>query len=159
MRFFGPRLLRSLTKLWMPLGQSVVIMGGGIHGCQTAEFLVKRGRKVTIVDTAHEIGEGLLETFVRPHLLNWLDEKGVAMLSGVKYEEITGKGLIVTTREGDRQTIEADTIVTALPLLPNTGLLKSLEGSAPEVYAIGDCIEPCLILDAIADGAHIARAI
>ena len=80
------------------------------------------------------------------------------MLSGVKYEEITGKGLIITTEEVNGQTIEADAIVTALPLLPNTGLLKSLEGSAPQVHAIGDCREPCLIMDAIADGSRIGRA-
>jgi 2,4-dienoyl-CoA reductase (NADPH2) len=158
MRFIPPRLLRFLTKVWMPLGKRVVIMGGGIHGCQTAEFLVKRGRKVTIVDTAEEIGEGLLETYIKPHLLDWLDEKGVAMLPGIKYEEITDKGLIITTQEGKKQTIEADTIVTALPLLPNTELLEELDGIVPEVYAIGDCKDPHLIVDAIADGSRIARA-
>jgi 2,4-dienoyl-CoA reductase (NADPH2) len=158
MRFIPPRLLGFLTKVWMPLGKRVVIMGGGIHGCQTAEFLVKRGRKVTIVDTAEEIGEGLLETYIKPHLLDWLDEKGVAMLPGIKYEEITDKGLIITTREGKKQTIEADTIVTALPLLPNTELLEELDGIVPEVYAIGDCKDPHLIVDAIADGSRIARA-
>jgi 2,4-dienoyl-CoA reductase (NADPH2) len=159
LRFLGPKLLRWLTRLWMPLGKRVVIMGGGIHGCQTAEFLIRRGRQVTILDTADEIGDGLLETFIKPHLLNWLDEKGVTMLAGVKYEEITDEGLTITTKGGERQTIEADTIVTALPLLPNTELLESLEGSAPEVYAIADCKEPHLIVDAIADGARIARAI
>jgi 2,4-dienoyl-CoA reductase (NADPH2) len=158
MRFLGPRVLRWLTKFWMPLGKRVVIMGGSIHGCQTAEFLVKRGRKVTIVDTAEEIGEGLLETYIKPHLLNWLNEKGVAMLPGVKYEEITDKGLTITTQEGKKQTIEADTIVTALPLLPNTEFLKELNGIVPEVYAIGDCKDPHLIVDAIADGSRIARA-
>jgi 2,4-dienoyl-CoA reductase (NADPH2) len=158
-RFLGPRLLRWLTKFWMPIGHKVAVIGGSMQGCQTAEFLTKRGRKVTIVDTAEETGDGLLETFVKPHLLNWLDEKGVAMLPGVKYEEITESGLTVTTREGKREVIEADTVVTALPLLPNTELLKSLEGSAPEVYAIGDCKEPRLIVDAVADGARVARAI
>jgi 2,4-dienoyl-CoA reductase (NADPH2) len=159
LKFIAPRILRSLTSLWMPVGRRVVIMGGGVQGCETAEFLVKRGRKVTIVDTAKEIGDGLLEIFVKPHLLNWLEEKGVPMIAGVKYEEITDKGLTITTKEGKRQTIEADTIVTALPLLPNTELLKSLDGIVPEVYAIGDCKEPHLIVDAIADGARIARAI
>jgi 2,4-dienoyl-CoA reductase (NADPH2) len=158
MRFIPPRLLRPLTKVWMPIGKRVVVMGGSIQGCQTAEFLVKRGRKVTIVDTAEEIGEGLLEAFIKPHLLNWLDEKGVAILPGVKYEEITDKGLTITTKEGKKQTIEADTIVTALPLLPNTELLEELDGIAPEVYAIGDCKDPHLIVDAIADGSRIARA-
>jgi 2,4-dienoyl-CoA reductase (NADPH2) len=159
LRFFSPRVLRWLTKFYLPLGKRVVIMGGNIQGCQTAEFLVKRGRKVTIVDTAKEIGDGLLETFVKSHLLTWLDKKGVAMMPGVKYEEITDKGLTITTKEGKKQTIEADTIVTALPLLPNTELLKSLDGIVPEVYAIGDCREPHLIVDAIAEGSRIARAI
>jgi 2,4-dienoyl-CoA reductase (NADPH2) len=159
LRFFNPKALRWLTKFYLPLGKRVVIMGGNIQGCQTAEFLVRRGRKVTIVDTAPEIGEGLLEVFIKPHLLNWLDEKGVAMMAGVNYEEITDKGLTITTKEGQRQTIAADTIVTALPLLPNAELLKSLEGSAPEVYAIGDGREPHLTVDAVADGARIARAI
>jgi 2,4-dienoyl-CoA reductase (NADPH2) len=159
LRFFSPKVLRWLTNFWMPLGKKVVIMGGNIQGCQTAEFLVKRGRKVTIVDTAKEIGEGLLETYVKPHLLDWLEVKGVAMFPGVKYNEITDKGLTVTLKDGKKRTFKADTIVTALPLLPNTELLKSLKGSAPEVYAIGDGKEPHLIVDAIADGARIARVI
>lgn len=114
---------------------------------------------MTIVDTAKETGDGLLETFVKPHLLIWLDGKGVTMMPGVKYEEITDKGLTITTKGGKKQTIEADTIVTAMPLLPNTELLKSLDGIVPEVYAICDCREPHLIVDAIAEGSRIARAI
>ncbi|MCJ7654966.1 MAG: FAD-dependent oxidoreductase, partial [Dehalococcoidia bacterium] len=159
LRFFGPRVLRWLTNCWMPLGKRVVIMGGNIQGCQVAQFLVKRGRKVAIVDTNKEIGDGLLETFVKPFLLNWLAQKGVTMMTEVNYEEITDKGLVITTKAGKRQTIEADTIVTAMPLLPNTELSKSLEGSVPELYIIGDCREPHLIVDAIADGSRIARAI
>jgi 2,4-dienoyl-CoA reductase (NADPH2) len=158
LRFFSPRVLRWLTNFWMPIGKRVVIMGGNIQGCQTAEFLVKRGREVTIVDTAEEIGDGLLEIFIKPHLLNWLDEKGVTMMPGVAYNEITDQGLTITTKEGKKQTIIADTIVTALPLLPNTELLKELDGIVPEVYAIGDCKDPHLIVDAIADGSRIARA-
>ncbi len=159
LKFFGPRLLRRLTKFWMPLGKRVVIMGGNNYGCQIAEFLVKQGRKVTIVDTAKEIGDGLLESFIKPFLLMWLEEKGMPMMTEVKYEEITDVGLTITTKEGKRQTIEANTIVTALPLLPNTELLKSLGGIVPEVYTIGDCEEPRLIADAIADGSRIARTI
>jgi 2,4-dienoyl-CoA reductase (NADPH2) len=159
LRFFGPRVLRWLTNFWMPLGKRVVIMGGNIQGCQVAQFLVKRGRKVTIVDTAKEIGDGLLEIFVKPFLLNWLAEKEVTMMTEVNYEEITDKGLVITTKKGRRQTIEADTIVTAMPLLPNTELLKSLKGRVREIYSIGDCNEPHLIVNAIADGSRIARVI
>jgi 2,4-dienoyl-CoA reductase (NADPH2) len=159
LRFLGPRVLRWLTRFRMPLGKRVVIIGGDIQGCELAEFLVKRGRKVTIVDTeAEEMGEGLApEKQIR--LLTWFSKKGVTMMTGVSYEEITDKGLTVITKEGKRQTIAADTIVPAIPLNPNNELLKSLEGKVPEIHAIGDCMEPGLIKTAIADGSRIAHAI
>ena len=59
LRFLGPRVLRWLTRFWMPIGKKVVIIGGAIQGCELAEFLVKRGRKVTIVDTAETLGDGI----------------------------------------------------------------------------------------------------
>jgi 2,4-dienoyl-CoA reductase (NADPH2) len=158
LRFLGPRTLRWLTRFWMPLGKRVVIIGGGIHGCELAEFLVKRGRRVTIVDTAEALGEGI-PFHLKIALLAWFHKRGVTMMTEVKYVEITDKGLTIITREGDRKTIEADSIVPALPLTPDTGLLELLEGKAPEIYAIGDCREPLLIVDAIADGSRIARAI
>ena len=80
-------------------------------------------------------------------------------MTEVRYEEITYKGLTIITKEGERQTIATDTIISAIPLIPNTELLKSLEGKVPEIHAVGDCMEPRLILDAIADGSHIAHVI
>ena len=81
------------------------------------------------------------------------------MIGGVKYVEVTDKGLTIITREGNRQTIEADSIVPALPLTPNNGLLKSLEGKVPEIYTVGDCKEARLIADAIGEGDRTARTI
>jgi thioredoxin reductase len=77
----------------------------------------------------------------------------------VKYEEIMDEGLVITDKEGKRQTIAADTIVPSIPLNPNTELLKSLEGKVPEIHAIGDCNEPALIINAIADGSRITHNI
>ena len=158
LRFLGPKALRWLTRFWMPIGKNVVVIGGGIQGCQLAAFLVKRSRKVTILDTARELGEGLVPAVKSP-LLRWLAKKGVTMMTEVKYEDITDNGLTIATKERRRQIIEADTIVPAIPLTPNTELFKSLEGRVTEVYAIGDCREPRLIIDAIADGWSIGRTI
>ncbi|HJX13111.1 MAG TPA: FAD-dependent oxidoreductase [Dehalococcoidales bacterium] len=158
LRFLGPKVIERLTKYWMPIGKRVVVIGGAMQGCQLAEFLTKRGRKVTIVDTEEALGEGIaVEDQLR--LFPWLDKKGVTRLTGVKYEEITDAGLVITDREGKRRTLEADTVVVALPFLPNTGVLKSLEGKAPETFTIGSCAEPGLIVDAIADGARIGYSI
>jgi len=156
--FLGPRTLGWLTRFWMPIGKRVVIIGGGLHGCELAEFLVKRGRKVTIVDTAETLGEGMLD-FRLGLLLDWFGKKGVTTITGVKSMEITDKGVSITTKEGKQPTIEADSIVTAMPLAPNARLVKSLEGKAPEIYDIGDCSKPRMIVDAIADGWKIANKI
>jgi 2,4-dienoyl-CoA reductase (NADPH2) len=158
MKFIGPKTLRQLSKLWMPIGKRVVIIGGGIQGCELAEFLVKRGRNVTIVDTSDALGEGMI-SHLKLQLFWWFRKKGVTMMPGVKPVAITEKGLTVLTKEGYKQTIEADSIVPAIPMKPNTELLKSLQGKAPEIYAIGDCSNPRLIVDAIADGWRIANSI
>jgi 2,4-dienoyl-CoA reductase (NADPH2) len=160
LRVVSPRTLRWLTRFWMPLGKRVVIMGGNIQGCQLAQFLVKRGRKVTIVEEGGEEDLGKNMTpLAKIRILPWLQEKGVSTLTGVKYEEITNKGLTITNTEGKKQTIEADNIVIALPLSPDTEFPAILKGKVSEVYCVGDCREPKLILDAISDGSVIARKI
>ena len=159
LRFLGPRFLRWLTRFWLPIGRSVIIMGGNIHGLGLAEFMVKRGRKVTIVETSDKLGADMVSIIADDRLIPWLAKKGVTMLTGVKYEEITDKGLVITTKEGKKQIIEADNILTALPLSPNDELLKAIEGKVPEVYSIGDCREPHRIIHAVHDGSHVGRII
>jgi 2,4-dienoyl-CoA reductase (NADPH2) len=159
LRFFSPETLRWLSKFYMPIGKKVVVIGGAIQGCELADFLTKRGRKVTIVEKAELIGEGMVDALLW-QLLIWFKKKNVAMISGVKeYVEITDKGLTIINKEKERQVIEADTIIPALPLSPNMGLMESLKGKVAEAYAIGDCKEPRLIADAIAAGTRTARAI
>ena len=90
----------------------------------------------------------------------WFAKKGVKLHCGVReYVGISDQGLTLVTREGERLTLEADTIVSALPLGRVDGLLKELEERVPEVYAIGDCREPLLIADAIGAGVRIAREV
>ena len=91
--------------------------------------------------------------------LPWLDKKGATSFTGVKYEEITDKGLTITTKERQKKTIKADTIVVTLPFLPSTNIIKTLEEEVPEIYEIGDCKEPRLMADAIADGARLGHTI
>jgi len=65
---------------------------------------------------------------VRRHLMDKLRAKGVTMFTGVKYEEITDEGLVVSAQEREKWIVEADTIVVAAGARPNNQLLKALEG-------------------------------
>jgi 2,4-dienoyl-CoA reductase (NADPH2) len=146
-------------RLTVPIGKRVVIVGGDIQGCRTAEFLVKRGRKVTIVETSEEIGEGLVDTLIKPHLLWRLSSKGTNMINGARCEGVIDEGLNIVGKDGNRQTLEADTIITARSLRPDTKILKGLEGTGPEVHSIGDCAGPALIVDAIEAGSCVGHIV
>jgi pyruvate/2-oxoglutarate dehydrogenase complex dihydrolipoamide dehydrogenase (E3) component len=158
LRLFGPELVRWGSKFYMPGGKKIVVIGGSYYGLEVAELLVRRGKKVTIVEERNYMGENM-HGYKREPLLHWLEEKGATLMTGVKYEKVTEKGLVVTNREGQRQTIEADTIMPSTLLNPNTVLLKGIEGKVPEVYAVGDSKESGLIKQAISDAYHTARII
>jgi 2,4-dienoyl-CoA reductase (NADPH2) len=159
LKFFSPQTVRWLSRIYMPLGKKVAIIGGTIQGCETAEFLIKRGRSVTIVEMADKLGDGMTP-IMRDHLLFWLEKKKVTTFTGVlKFSEITDEGLIITAADGTTQTIEADSVVITLPLVPDTKLAQEITGKAPEVYTIGDCNEPHNIAEAIAAGIRTARSI
>ncbi len=158
-RFFAPYTMRWLTKFYLPLGKRVVVIGGALQGCELAEFLAKRGRTVTIVEQADQMGDGMIDA-VLGNLMTWFAKKGVGMITGVKeYVEITDKGLTIITSDGEKKTIEADTIVSALPLTANDDLLPMLQERVAEVYPIGDASKPGLMRDAISAGLRTARTV
>ncbi len=139
------------------VGDRVVVIGGELVGCETAEFLAEKGKKVTVTRRGPEmaISVGTMRTF----FLNRLVAKGVTLLAGVRYKEVTSKGLMVTTKEGKTMPIEADSIVLATGANPNRKLYEELKNEFPELYAIGDCMKPRTIRDAITDGFRIATQI
>jgi 2,4-dienoyl-CoA reductase (NADPH2) len=155
LKFLRPPMLERLTRIWMPVGNRVIVIGGDIRGCQLAEFLTKRKRQVTIVHADEALGEGIpIEDQMR--LFPWFDRKGVVRFTGVQYEKITDEGLLIKTREGEKKTLKADTYIVVMPMLPNTEAVHRLSSMGKEAHAIGSCTIPGLIVDAIAEGRRLA---
>jgi 2,4-dienoyl-CoA reductase (NADPH2) len=147
-----PGIMRWMSSYWESVGANVVIIGGTIEGSGLAEFLAERCRKVTLVDIDTIWGD-------EPLLRSSSMEKVVRM-PRVQYEEITDAGLIVTSDDGKRQIIRADTIITATSPRLNTELFKEIEGQVPEIYLIGSQDdEPGSIMNAIGNGYRTAKAI
>lgn len=139
-------------------GKRVAVMGGRVQGSEAARLLARNGRKVAIAETSDEIGVGVPD-FNRIRLLAWFQEKGVETLTGVKYEEINDEGLVVSRKDGTRQTLAADTVLVATPFAPDSGLLRALQGKVPELHVIGDAGGSSLIVEAIDAGWTLARSI
>ena len=80
------------------------------------------------------------------------------LATGSRPLEILNEGVIIDMG-GQRNTIAADTVVLALGFKPRDGLQENLQDKVPEVYAIGDCVEPRKVINAIWEGFRMARLI
>ncbi|MFC2002619.1 FAD-dependent oxidoreductase [Chloroflexota bacterium] len=138
-------------------GDRVVIVGGGMVGCEVAEFLAGEGKKVTVLEMQKRIGQGII-AITRWRVIQRLSEAGVSLETKTKAEEITESG-VQANREGLPQLFPADTVVLATSMTPNKGLLQELEGRVPSVHAIGDCLEPRQIGEAMEEGFRLGAAI
>jgi len=132
-------------------GQNTVIIGGGMVGCETGHFLAGKGKSIIIVETLKRIANDV-SPMVRRRLLDGLREKQVVMMANATCEEITGSGIRVTTGEGEKQEIPADSVILAVGYRSNDTLFKAIEDKLPEVYNIGDAANPQRIREAVNAG-------
>jgi len=140
--------------------ESVVVMGGGLIGCETALYLAQKGKELTIVEILGDVARDAFKAN-REYLLEMLESAGIKILTGTRVVEITNEGVIVAGKDGRRAPVkaDADTVVYALGLQPCKGLAEALKDKVPEVYAIGDCVEPRKVLNAVWEGYRVARLI
>ena len=144
-------LLASQVLGGADTGERVAIIGGELVGCETALFLLDRGKKVTIMRRGTRLATRVNRS-IREPMLERLHVKGAAILTGVAYEKVTEKGVVIRDSEGNRRLVEADTVVVAAGAMPNDGLAKLLKGKVPKLVRVGDCVMPRGIREAVAEG-------
>jgi NADPH-dependent 2,4-dienoyl-CoA reductase/sulfur reductase-like enzyme len=137
------------------VGERIAVIGAELVGCETAEFLVDKGKSVTLMRRGEEVATKV-NPRSREHMLARLPAKGITILTGVGYQEITDQGVIITNQKGMTHTVEADTIVLAAGSLTDSELYESIEGKVSELYRIGDCVEPRDIMSAVTEGYFTA---
>ncbi len=136
------------------VGRRVVVIGGELVGCETAEFLAERGRIVTVTRRGPQMATSIGPS-LRQFLLERLVQKGVALMPGVSYVGARRGCVTVRNSTGESVDLLADTIVLAAGSRRDTALWQALTGTIAEVYTIGDCAEPGLIGDAIRQGREL----
>jgi 2,4-dienoyl-CoA reductase (NADPH2) len=139
------------------VGDTVIVIGGGMVGCETAEFLAQRGKKVSIVEMLPRIGNDIVATN-RPFTLARLRGLGIRMDTNARVEEITDKGVRVS-RDGVSDSLEGDTAVLAVGFVANKELAGKLEGRVAELYSVGDCVEARMIREAVEEGFRVGMEI
>jgi 2,4-dienoyl-CoA reductase-like NADH-dependent reductase (Old Yellow Enzyme family)/thioredoxin reductase len=140
------------------IGQKILVVGGGGSGAEIADFLSDRGKEVTLVEMLEIIAADLV-THMQHYLGRRLKEKGVTILTSTRVLEL-GKGYaMVEDASGVRKLNGFDTIVLALGSTPNDRIYKRLKEKVPELYLIGDAVEPREVVDAVFEAEEVASKI
>lgn len=132
------------------VGERTIVIGGGQVGCEVAEFLAQKGKRVTILETTDKIGGGIgLST--RWLVMRRLREAQVTLLTSVQVLEIKRVGVKIK-RNGQELWIDGDSIVLAMGSVSCRELAEALEGKLPELHIVGDCQTPRTAMEAIEEG-------
>jgi len=141
------------------VGDKVVIIGGGEVGCETADYVGERGAmQITVVEMLEDVALDMLP-WTKEFLMERLNDYRVNILTSAKVKEILDDG-VVFTRDGKEESIRGvNSIVVAMGAKSVNDLSEKLKGKVAEIHVIGDAKEPRKALEAIHEGAEIARKI
>ncbi len=141
-----------------PVGQRVVMVGGGLVGSETGLFLAEQGKEVIFVEVLDEFmnGVGFLDQIVYRERLG---RHKVTVHTGKRVETVLDQGAVIIDKYGKREEILADSIVAAIGFAPQTALAEEFKRAGFKVYVAGDCVRPRKIFEAIHEGFSVAYSI
>lgn len=116
---------------------TVAVIGGGMVGCETAEYLAARGCKVSVIEMMDKIAAGE-STTILPTLLENYKTYGVEQYPSHKVKEFRMDAVVCENKDGAEVTIPCDYIVLAMGARSNAFDAAALEASNIPVYSIGD---------------------
>jgi 2,4-dienoyl-CoA reductase (NADPH2) len=134
------------------LGNKVVVWGGKEIGVQTAEWIAEQGKEVTIVEEFKRIGKDVNAFNIWGHR-SALARMKITLMLETTVERITDEGIVVK-KDGQEQTVPADTVVLAAGMDARKELLQALqtEAAIDDVRSAGDCVAPRKAFNAMHDG-------
>lgn len=146
----------ALLRDKIEVGDNVVILGGGMIGCDIASYLSEKGKKVTLLEMLSGVVADLGARNIS-RVSHRLLENGVSIKTDARCLAVKGHEVVFLDSDNLVQTTSADTIVVATDPQPNRDLCEPIGKLVHETYLIGDCIKPGWILEAVATGFRVAR--
>lgn len=134
-------------------GNNVVVIGGGLIGCEAAAELSHQGKNVTVVEMLPGIAQGCGTAQSNSLRVGMLDVK---VMTSTRCKAVTKEGVLVE-KDGEEILLAADSVILSAGMKARTALVEELEQAlVPEIYPIGDCIKARKMGDAIREGYYTA---
>jgi 2,4-dienoyl-CoA reductase-like NADH-dependent reductase (Old Yellow Enzyme family)/thioredoxin reductase len=150
--------VRQASKVWLPLAQDLVIIGGELVGLELAEFLSERGRKVTVIESSARAGKGLY-LVRRMRLLEELEHLGVTLITHAQDIAIGDHSVSYTNPRGQQRSVAAQQVIVAQGATGNTALSDALATEGFKTHTIGDCRGVTYIEGAMESAAELAATL
>ena len=131
---------------------SVIVLGGGLAGCECAIHLAQEGKAVHLVEMRDELAVDA-NIRHRPILMKMIDEL-VNVHTGLQGLSISNEGLLCKDKEGKNILVPGTSVICAVGQRANRHIVEELYDVAPIVREIGDCIRPSNITNAMYEGYH-----
>ena len=139
------------------LGNNILIVGGGLVGLETAEYLLTLNKKATVVEMMDKAGDGLNKS-VQYFIFNTLKEAGVNIYTNTKVESFTKDGAICKKDNEEINFSGYDMVILAIGS-KSYNPLKELKEHIKNIHLIGDVVKPRRIIDAVEEAARLAITI
>ncbi len=138
-----------------PVGEEIIVIGGGLVGIETALHLAHQGKKVSIVEMTDKVGADANIRYERTYhaqLRKW----DVALYTDTKCRAIEDNGIRALNADGEEIFLDADTVVIAVGMRPREAAVERLRDCAPEFFPIGNCVAAGQVKNAIRGGFDAA---
>lgn len=132
------------------IGQNVVILGGGLVGCEESILLGELGKKVTVLEMKPELCRDAPFLHHEAVLLE-MERLGITARTGMRCTGILPDG-VTAEQDGKEIKLPADTVIIAAGLAPKLDEAESFRSCAPEFWKIGDCRQARNVRLAIHEG-------
>ncbi len=135
----------------------VVVIGGGLVGCETAAYAAEKAEDVTIVEVLDQVLKTAGHCLNNDQVLKaMLKERKVNCVCSAKVTKIE-EGSLTYEAEGETHTIPCDQAVLACGYRSNNELADALKGRVKDLSVVGDAEAPRKILTAVHEGYHAIR--